>query len=222
MLGAPAPAYAHARAALLTRAAADRIALQILAPGKQFGRIVVLGLNHPLAAGAVVSQANLIQTPAPGLKLKRRAWLFWEDLAHGALFEHASVELLIDAHTGAQVALKNLSWYPLVNGKAPAFLQAGGDEHPLYSNIAVSTPVRSTLRAIPELGGRPDVTPLARAATAAMFTGDCLFQIGVTVHVLVDAVWCQGGALAGSQGVPAASWSSAWRALIPFLRVVER
>ena len=44
----------------------------------------------------------------------------------------------------------------------------------------------------------------------------------VTVHVLVDAVWCQGGALAGSQGVPAASWSSAWRALIPFLRVVER
>jgi len=45
---------------------------------------------------------------------------------------------------------------------------------------------------------------------------------GVTVHVSADAVWSQGDALAGSQGVPAVSASRAWSAPIPFLRAVER
>jgi hypothetical protein len=86
----------------LTSTQANRIALRVLKPGKQKGRIVVFTLRRALGPRDVVFEANprarkLVRFRRPG----RARWFFWMDLNHDALFAHRSVGLTIDDHTGA-------------------------------------------------------------------------------------------------------------------------
>ncbi len=53
-------------------------------------------------------------------RLAAGTWLFWMDLAPYAHFEHPSVMVLVGAN-GKVVRKQSLAWWPLVNGKAPAF-----------------------------------------------------------------------------------------------------
>ena len=57
-------------------------------------------------------------------RIGKRAWLYWQDLAPHAGFEHDSVMLIIDARTGRVLRRKKLRYYPIVNGKRPAYLRS--------------------------------------------------------------------------------------------------
>jgi hypothetical protein len=48
----------------------------------------------------------------PVLRLRRRGWLFWEDLACGANFSHPSVLLVLDDRPGQVIERVNLDMYP--------------------------------------------------------------------------------------------------------------
>jgi hypothetical protein len=57
-------------------------------------------------------------------RIGKRAWLYWQDLAPQAGFEHASEMLLINARNGRVMMRKKLLYWPIVNGKAPAYLRS--------------------------------------------------------------------------------------------------
>ncbi|MHB8658587.1 MAG: hypothetical protein ACYC91_11635 [Solirubrobacteraceae bacterium] len=124
----------------LTRAQAARVALGVLQPSRSSGPVVVFGL--PLSKGSDVVEAGpgvfsgrhlsfqhrgfdthlVLRMRAP--RLRGPAWLFWEDLAPGALFAHPTVLLLLDARSGRVVVRKRLDWAPVVNGLRPVFLRS--------------------------------------------------------------------------------------------------
>ena len=105
---------------------------------KQAERIAAAKLHPPAGAvlhtlklkpGAVVSEAgpgpqSRVTRRAgrvvvrPKLKpVKRRAWLVWEDLVPGALFEHPSVAVLVDDRTRRVIGRQDMSFAPLINGR---------------------------------------------------------------------------------------------------------
>jgi hypothetical protein len=107
------------------RAAATRVALRVLAPGRQaalpFAALSVFATNRPLPAGAVIGLADQAQ---PLAREADPTWLFWEDLGRGMLFPHGSQLLLVDARTDRVLLSKGLTTYPLVNGHPPDFLRS--------------------------------------------------------------------------------------------------
>jgi hypothetical protein len=114
-------ASAPAASASIGRARADKLAIAILHPGRSSGPTVVFALPSPVSAGASVFEAK----PATRIHSRRLAhptWLFWEDQQYQALFTHPSVLLLIDAQTGRVVRQSRLDYFPLINGRRPAFL----------------------------------------------------------------------------------------------------
>ncbi len=110
----------------LSRKAANARAVALLKPSRaslETG-VRLYGLAAPLAAGSVVTEATLglskeIVLP---VKLRERAWIYWEDLNPQARLEHASVVLLISARGGRLLARAPFATYPEVNGKPPVFI----------------------------------------------------------------------------------------------------
>jgi hypothetical protein len=183
-LAVAAPAQA------ISRKAAEQLAIRTLRPARAHGRIVLFGLPAALRRGSVVAQYNPFggtqapQAPhargstarapaaAPGtmapIKLRHAAFIFWEDLAHGAAFEHASYLLLVDQASGHVIARKGLAWWPRVNGKDAAFVDSDSKGRILFRNIPGVHKARAA--------GAP---PLAHAAAARLGgANDCLFLIG--------------------------------------------
>lgn len=120
-------ALATAQAAsALTRPQATAAALKVLRPQAEKAPVVVFALPSALPASAVVTEGGTATADkprsAPGVRVGRRAWLFWEDKLPHARFEHASRLVLIDDSTGRVVRDKALLWQPLVNNRLPAFL----------------------------------------------------------------------------------------------------
>ena len=108
-------------AGTLTRPRAVAAALKLLEPQREpglNGRVTVFMTARPVPAGATISEGV---THRRLVVLRKAAWLVWEDLGHIVLFPHASKLLLLDAAGGKSVLLRPLVFFPLVNGKPPAF-----------------------------------------------------------------------------------------------------
>jgi hypothetical protein len=100
-----------------------RSAIRFLAPRHERGIggfVTVFALPMPLRSGTVIDAAD---GGMRRLTVKRRARLFWEDLGHGVLFPHPSILLLLDAKSGAVLAERRMTSFPLIDGRAPPFLR---------------------------------------------------------------------------------------------------
>jgi hypothetical protein len=98
----------------MTSSQAATKALQILVPQTRSPGVVVFALGRPLKAGETVSAFSLRlgrKVRPPTLRLHRRAWLFWEDLVHGAMFAHPSVVLVLDVATGKVLEQANINMF---------------------------------------------------------------------------------------------------------------
>lgn len=169
--GLAAPAHA------MTREQADALAKKILRPSG-YANAVLYGLPLPIGRGSEVSddapgpsgtQDDLTRRSRP-FKVTREAWFFWEDIDHGADFEHPSRLLILDAATGGVVASRKLYWRPLINGKLPRFLASpGADTDPGYV-VYSSQPLS------------PEEHPVAPTGNSILPGGymrdDCLVTVG--------------------------------------------
>jgi hypothetical protein len=125
-------------ASALTHGAATRIALRILRPQRIPGPVVVFSLPVPLRRGGLVYEAG--PPPVPRIEpLARRAYLYWEDLSHGAFFAHSSRLVLIDAQSGKLIRSENMNWFLIVNNRLAAFLRTTegyeGSRYVVYSAL---------------------------------------------------------------------------------------
>lgn len=159
------------QALALDRKGADAAALAALKPQTIPGRIVVYGLDAPLPAGSVVAEAVGAGKGVPVAKTAGKAWLYWADLAHGALYEHPSFVILVDDRTGKAQAPRALSWWPLVDGKLPAFLGADAK----VARYSIWTNVPGLKARTPAAAAR---VLLPAAGADDRFADDCLFRIG--------------------------------------------
>jgi hypothetical protein len=125
-MGAAAPAHA------ISHAAATRIALRALAPQREAGPVLVFSLPRPLPRGSSVYEAG--PPPLPGIRaLAAPTYLYWEDLAHGAFFAHASRLLLVDARSGRVLRSEDMSWFLIINNRlAPFLISAQGYQGRTY------------------------------------------------------------------------------------------
>jgi hypothetical protein len=190
-------------AAAITTPRARQIALRILAPQHQPGNPVVYGLPSPLGARQavfpVISGSGEIPASrtSPGILDKehpigQRAWLFWEDLAPGARFEHPSRLLLISDRTGRPLRNQAYSWWPLVDGRNPPFIAAGSgaSRYQIYPGAGGSRIVHRTRDDLLAAALRP-FSPLAPVAFPADvppgpiqlpsdgLKGECIIEIGL-------------------------------------------
>jgi hypothetical protein len=118
------------------RQRAVAIALRALSPTRVKGSVIVYALPAPLAAETVVSEAGpsglsktsklkgsaKLVSHLRSWRIKGKAWLFWENLAPGAYYAHASRLVLVDDATGRVTVSAKLGWWPLVNGRPAAFV----------------------------------------------------------------------------------------------------
>ncbi|MHB8471218.1 MAG: hypothetical protein ACYDA3_10895 [Gaiellaceae bacterium] len=167
-------------AGAVSRPAAQKAALAALKASKVTGPVIVFGLPAPLPKGAGVSEAGPgpskagkttvagdLETFADTQKrLPAGIWLFWMDLAPYAHFEHPSVMVLIGSN-GKVVRKQTLAWWPLVNGKAPAFFSPSGyasARYRVFSHGVAAPKARRTAR----------VVAATSAMTASKFPNDCI------------------------------------------------
>jgi hypothetical protein len=164
----------------VSRPKAQKAALAALKASKVAGPVIVFGLPKPLARGVAVSEAgsgpakrgkttvagDVVTFTEKQKGLPAGTWLFWMDLAPYAHFEHPSVMVLIGAN-GKVVRKQALAWWPLVNGKAPAFFTQSGYASARYRVFAHGVTATKARR-----------TALGVAATSAMtaskFPNDCI------------------------------------------------
>jgi hypothetical protein len=116
----------------ITHAAATRIALRALHPQREPGPVVVFSLPRPVRRGGLVYEAG--PPPVPSVRpLASAAYVYWEDLAHGAFFAHASRLVLIDAHSGRLMRREDMNWFPIIDNRlAPFLITAQGYEGRTY------------------------------------------------------------------------------------------
>jgi hypothetical protein len=177
VLAATVTALSLAPAAFaLTKPQADAAALKALRPQATPGSVVVFGLPRALgpkdwltesAPAAHPKQAK--STLRPKL-LGHKAWLYWDDLAYGSYFAHKSIVLLVDDKTGA-VVRRAYNWWPLVDGKAPAFATSG--------YIPQTGAIFSSAKRAAALAWTPHATfdPPLQVPPGA-FDGDCILLVG--------------------------------------------
>jgi hypothetical protein len=119
------PTLAHKQHPL-KRAPAGRRAIALLKPSRASleGGVRLFGLSSPLAAGSVISEAQLgLRKPIVlPLKLKESAWVYWEDLEPLARREHPSIVLVLSAKGGRVLARSSFLTYPEINGRPAAFM----------------------------------------------------------------------------------------------------
>ena len=126
--------YAAAPAHSISKSKAKQVALKAFGVKKEKKRnVIVFGLPKPLGAKQAVSEASVnrlgIDKPTKKQKAKlkklgRAAWLFWEDQVPFGHFEHPSRFVLVDDKTGRIVRSEWTMWYPLIDGRRPAFLRS--------------------------------------------------------------------------------------------------
>lgn len=167
-------------AAALTKAQADAAALRVLKPLAKPGTTVLFGL--PRAVGATHSVAvasGKRQGVLPGPKLRaagRAVWVYWLDLAYGAKFEHPGQIVLVDDANGVVSRPRTTLWYPLVDGRRPAYLRSlatyAARRWQVWSNIGGKRRVAAAAPAerVPSV--------LLNAIPPASFSGDCLLMYG--------------------------------------------
>jgi len=165
----------------LTRGRANAIALAALGPQRLAGGAAVLGLPAPLPRGSYVDDAAVpAGTPLVGdartsvehlHPLRAPAWLFWEDDAYGAEFEHPGLILLVDDASGRVVARIPTRLYPLVNGRAAPFATPSGYASPRY-RVWPSPTRPAQRRTAAARGGTGSRAPRLR------LPNDCLVVIG--------------------------------------------
>jgi hypothetical protein len=124
----------------LGRAAAGRRAIALLhasRAGRRTG-VRLYGLAKPVAAGSTITEATfgLKRAIVKPLKLRERAWMFWENLQPLARYEHASVVLLISARGGRVLARAPFLSYPELNGKPAAFTASHSRKLLVYARNA--------------------------------------------------------------------------------------
>jgi hypothetical protein len=172
-------------ASAMSRKDADKLALKTFKPPRTHGRTVVFGGARPLRAGSAVTEAvgpgtatpaanGLVVTSQKIHPLRHATWLYWEDDAYGAGFEHPSRLLLIDDRSGKVVQRRKLSFWPEVGGKRPAFLRPSAylaQRGAVFSNV-------------PKRGAAPAHRAVAAQAgtlalTPDMVKDDCLVAIGL-------------------------------------------
>jgi PKD repeat protein len=158
-------------AAAASRKEANKTALEVLKPKGKRSPLTVFALRKPVKAGSVVVEGGPGVSvrhgrPAGAKPLKRRAFLYWMDLAPGALFQHPSVLLLVDAKSGKPIRRTRMSFWPTVNGKRLKYARK-----PLYSTAG---PVRKKKKAAAFLA----VAPYAWAAALPNLAKDCMVTIG--------------------------------------------
>jgi hypothetical protein len=159
----------------ITHATATRIALRALHPQHDPGPVVVFSLPHPVRRGGFVYEAGPV--PVPGVSpLASAAYVYWEDLAHGAFFAHASRLVLIDARSGRIVRREDMNWFLIINNRlAPFLITAQGYEgrtYVVYDATAALGHSRLHAHAARYAG---DGHPPKRTALLAH---DCLIPIG--------------------------------------------
>lgn len=163
-----------APAQAISRKRADAIALKVLRPERVKAPNALLGLPRALPAGSRVVEGGIgltagkvtklsggrIRARVKVTRLKGRAWLYWHDLARGAAFQHPSEILVVDDRTGRVLRRQAMTWWPLVNGKRPAFLGSVRARHDRrYRVFDDAPPARGTAGrvalAAPRITGPP-------------------------------------------------------------------
>lgn len=157
-------------AGAITKKRAVQVALKALKPARVQGRVVVFGLPRPLPRKTRVWEAA--PKAAHGKPLAGKTWLFWADWFYDAQFEHPSMLLLVDDRTGRVVRRKGLAWYPLVNGKRPAFLGSLAAYHSARYHVYQGLPKGTKTAA-----RHPIPAPL-RPSAPPNLKNDCLLVIG--------------------------------------------
>lgn len=173
-----APAFfSHAWA--LTFQEAKAMALSELKPEGEKGSVIIFGLPMPLKSTQSLVEAGsenadavpFIKTAKP---VKKKSWLFWEDLAPYARFQHPSRILLIEDKTGKVLIRQDFLWYPLIDGKRPEFLGSmKAYENPVYrvySNLS-----NAAYAAVEEF----EESALSSLLPKNAFKDDCLISIGL-------------------------------------------
>src|SRR4051812_44978442 len=164
-----------APASALTRKQASKVARAALKPERAKGAaVVVFGLRAPIGARTTVADSSSSARPrAAGA----RAWLFWEDLAYGAKFEHPSRLVLVSDATGRVIRRTTMAGWPEIDGKPASFIKARGpDDRKLrvFSRFRREQPVALDARVQP-----PPAFPLARASFKPdMYKGECVVLAG--------------------------------------------
>src|SRR2546429_7882869 len=118
------PGWLSPPAAAISRKQATRVALRALQPERERGLVVVFALRTRLAAGALVAEAGARPRGSERTPVAGKTWLFWEDRAYQALFEHPSRLLLVDSRGGRVIRRRDEHFFPLINGVRPAFLRS--------------------------------------------------------------------------------------------------
>jgi hypothetical protein len=182
--GADAMTYKHA----------SRIALRTLAPERARTPVVLFGLPHAVSSRSRVFEvARGLAKPRLG-RIGRRSYLFWLDQAPGAMFMHPSTLLLVDARSGKIVRREHYLWWPLVNGKRPAFLASGGgyngSRYRLFESISASgSRVRPRVSAAQSGGG-------------GALAGTCMVLVTDSSDPLLDGSVAGYRNLASKLGIP--------------------
>lgn len=156
---------------------ATRIALKALKPQKEKGLVVVFSLPRRVATG------KLIYESAPGLrttlKVCNPVWLYWEDLAYGAMFSHPSRLLLVDATNGRVYGRRSMSFELAIGSSYAPFLRSRRAYAAKRYRVYASPTVRRTkARGAPvaSASGYPGAGMIA--SRAAAMAHECFIPIG--------------------------------------------
>jgi hypothetical protein len=123
-------------ASALTRAQANTVALAALRPAALQRPVVVYGLPRPVSTSDdVVQEAVPIRHGRRSLAPPGAQWVFFEDLAPGAYFDHPGRLLFVSDRTGHVSRSIATRSYPLVNGRAP-FLEPAPRQYRVFAQPA--------------------------------------------------------------------------------------
>ena len=174
----------------ITRAKAEAKVLQLLKVKGSDQNVIVFGLGKPLRASQSVTMASASQLgivrPSRAVKrslprLGRKVWMFWADYVPYAHFTHPSELILIDDRTGRVIRQELTGWYPLVDGRRPAFLRSpaayNNERWQVFRRVdqTSSAPSPATSTRVPAsiLGPPPTQT-----LPAGLFDEDCILLVG--------------------------------------------
>ena len=206
-LVAPLPGMQTAGAAgsAITSAQADAIAIATLHPSAQPGRVVLFKLPRRLSAETRVAEHDpVVATNLPAKAVGHNAWLYWEDLAYGAGFDHPSVLLLVDAASGKVLTDDNLVGWPLVDGARPPFLVSRTGYYNPSFRLYASPSVGNGLP--PNTGALAPSASVAAAASPLIppsaLQGECIIMAGVTTDWRVQEDFPSLDNLGNALGIP--------------------
>ncbi|HEY1690505.1 MAG TPA: hypothetical protein VGF95_16755 [Solirubrobacteraceae bacterium] len=122
--------------ATVTQKRALKVALHALG-GQASGEFAVYSLGKPLPPKSFVldggpdaasqvktketKQGAVLEWSGSAPATKQKAWLFWADLEPGADFEHPSVLVLVSVSSGKVLERRDLSWWPMLDGRKAEF-----------------------------------------------------------------------------------------------------